>query len=216
VSEAQVGTSLLHTFIVDLMGRNTLEARVVAATTVNRVATAKSRDNRLIAGFAFGFINVGLLIGVILLGGSRSLKWQVTFIASFLMQCVMELLIVELLGCFYLYYMVPMFAFHDLLAALDILQHTMKKMHDIEIGIVGSDSKRFALLDYPAYLFVSRTAAKKYSSMFESSIIQFYTSVLPGTYSAKWRREFNPNTSIFDWLTFNSNLNIMHFLHRML
>lgn len=203
VSEAQVGATLLHTFIVDLMGRNTVEARVVAATTANLMAAANPRFKRLLAGGSLACINIGLFVGVVVLGGFRSLKWQVSFLVTFILQCILELFIVELLSCVYLYYIVPMFAHHDLRAALDILQQTMKKMHDIEIGIVSNDSKRFDLLDYPAYLFVSRTVAQKYSDMFESTIVQFYTSVLPGAFSAKWRREFNPNKKGLNWIAFN-------------
>ena len=77
-----------------------------------------------------------------------------------------------------------------MLEGIGIVHSTIKKMYDIEAGITAKKTKKVTeILDVPHYLFGSRLVASRFPMIFESTVVQFFTTYLPVGFSEKWSRD---------------------------
>jgi len=189
--EAVVGMSILHEFILDILGRNTPCGKIFARKTemdFKRMHIV-SVTTKYLAGAAIMCVNLFCLFYAILKGYSRGVAWQQQFLVASILQLLVEIFVFETLEVLWRNVVVPQFAVTEVHhACVEVLKTINKFADDLALsealGGAGSGqtvgvATEMDVFNSSDYFFVSKQLARAHPSTIESKIVTRYESTGP-------------------------------------
>jgi hypothetical protein len=182
-SVQHAGLEILHLFMVDLLGRNTMAAKIFKEKFGEEFA-----DSRVVypaqkysAGALLVGLNAFFMYFILLKGVQKGQAWQLQYLVCALIQVVVDVLVFETTECIWLNFVVPRSVQAEVSAAAAIVSATA------EAAIVPQlTASNDYFLNAPAHLFVSAKVAKAHPQLLESLIVRSYSSHLPGQICKTW------------------------------
>lgn len=183
-TDSQRGYDLLRIFILDILGRDTISARIF-----EKKSNEDIKNTRYVTfgmkGLAWSGVictNLFFVYFTILKGYIKGIGWQQSFLAGCITQLLLEVLLFETFECIWVNYIIPSLVWKEVNAAYKLIQVTIDELCNINTSRVTD-----YVLNAPDYLFVSTNVAKQYPNLIESIIIKTYQSHLPGELYKKWK-----------------------------
>lgn len=182
-TDNQRGYELLRIFILDILGRDTVAARIFETKSDEDIKNTQyvSFGMKGLAWSGVIFTNMFFVYFTILKGYVKGLGWQQSFLAGCITQLLLEVLLFETFECIWVNYIIPSLVWKEVNAAYKIIQTTIDEL--CNINTLNTNY----VLNAPEYLFVSTNVAKQYPELIESIIIKTYQSHLPGELYKKWK-----------------------------
>ena len=200
VPESHAGLELIQLFIQDLLGQDTVAARIFSAKVNEDYKSfpAVSRGGKIIAAVCVVAVNLLFAYYTMLKGYVKGRAWQRSFLVACLVQFVVEILLFTTVECLYFNCFVPSLVTNEMHKIQRVLRETI---HSIAFSGSNSfsndvlmDGKKLSL-NAPNHFFVSTKVAKCFPTMLESVLILSYRSVLPGEISQKWKSAYHWSTA---------------------
>jgi hypothetical protein len=185
-TDQHIGLEILHLFVLDVLGRDTLAARIFKAKAAEDFFTVRvvTRRGKMLAWSGVVFLNLFFVYFTILKSFQKGSAWQRAFLIGTIVQIVVEVVFNETIECMWVNFMVPRLVSEEVNRAAFKMHLAVSQLCAPETV----DSNYF--LDAPAYLFVSTAVAKKFPNHLESMVVRAYQSHLPGMLADKW--QFGP------------------------
>lgn len=188
-NEDVVGMSILHEFILDVVGREQARGKIFERKThVDfKKKNVVSYTTKLAAGLLITCINLFCLFYAILKGYSRGVAWQQQFLFAVILQLVVEILIFETVEVLWGNVVMPQFAIKEVNAArVHILTTINKFIEDAQFQQrrrvrrngpgVDMDVSVFNTVEF---FFVSKELARARPGSIESKIVDRFESTAP-------------------------------------
>jgi len=181
------GLELLHLFIMDLLGQNTVAANIFLQKSDEDFKTVKcvSPSRKGLAWAGLVLLNLFFVYYTVLHGFVKGIAWQRAFLIACILQLLMEVFIINTIECIWINFVVPNLVVNEVQDALNALNIAINKVCSVSYA----DSRLF--LNAPNFLFVSTNLCREFPDLLESIIIQSYYSYLPGELSKKWQYRTN-------------------------
>jgi hypothetical protein len=185
------GLEMLHLFMLDLLGRNTIAAKIFREKFGeefghSRVVVALQK---YFAAAALLALNAFFIYYVMIKGVEKGRDWQVQYVTCCLVQIGVDILLFETIECAWLNFLVPQYVHEEVASAAEKLRSLTQRIAglrtDIEEAIPEQEVTKF-FLNAPAHLFVSTKLARKKPQLLESMIVGSYRHHLPGEICKTW------------------------------
>jgi hypothetical protein len=185
------GLEMLHLFMLDLLGRKTIAAKIFREKFGeefghSRVVVDKQK---YVAAAALLALNAFFIYFVMIKGVQKGRDWQVQYVACCMVQMGVDLLLFETIECAWLNFLVPQYVHEEVASAAEKLRSLTQRIAglrtDIEEAKPDRDETKF-FLNAPAHLFVSTKLARKKPQLLESMIVGSYRHHLPGEICKTW------------------------------
>jgi hypothetical protein len=189
-SVQHAGLEILHLFMLDLLGRDTVAAKVFQEKFGEEFSHARVvvRAQKYAAGAILLGLNAFFIYYILLKGFQEGLKWQYQYLFCCLVQLAVDLLLFETVECAWLNFSVPQFVHQEVVVAagklIALTQLVAGQHSDLETAGTVATSKFF--VNAPAHLFVSVKLAKALPQLLESLIVGSYSHHLPGEIRRTW------------------------------
>jgi hypothetical protein len=182
-TDSQRGYELLRIFILDILGRDTVAARIFDTKSAEDIKSTRyvTFGMKGLAWSGVIFTNAFFVYFTILKGYIKGVGWQQSFLAGCITQLLLEVFLFETVECIWVNYLIPSLVWKEVNAAYRLIQTTIDELCNINAP------KMDYILNAPAYLFVSTNVAKQYPQLIESIIINTYQTHLPGELYKKWK-----------------------------
>jgi hypothetical protein len=205
------GLEMLHLFMLDLLGRNTIAAKIFREKFGeefghSRVVVALQK---YFAAAALLALNAFFIYFVMIKGVQKGRDWQLQYVTCCLIQVTVDILLFETVECAWLNFLVPQYVHEEVASAAEKLRSLTQRIAglrtDIEETQQGQEVTKF-FLNAPAHLFVSTKLAKEKPQLLESMIVSSYRHHLPGEICKTWphcsdREETQRPTQARAWLS---------------
>ena len=185
-TEAEIGLQVLHLFVQDLLGTDTLAAKIFSSKAKIDFRRTKA-FSKLTKGIVVGIIltlNSLLLYFIIAVGClPMAAAWEMDFIVTFLAEILAEVFLCETLECIWMNCVLPTFVRKEVLIAralaLDTAQLLLNKTGmGLNSTSNNEDQMSAILLNFPDYFFISTNIANAFPNLIESSIILAYKTFM--------------------------------------
>ena len=185
------GVEIIYLFIMDVLGRNTPEAKIFCSKFNEDhqrfsivTNTSKRRSIVLILGINAFFIYYTVLHGLL-----KGIDWQTQFLYSCLIQLLIEVNLFETIECLYINIIIPYVVREKVFEAYQTLFELIDINCDINKKIKNDTCSNY--INVPNILYVSTNVTKKYPDIIESVIVSSYNTCFPGKISAVWNKNNN-------------------------
>ena len=203
IPESVMGTQILHMFLADLLGRDTVDARVFYAKVAHQFKYIEATPaKKIAASFVLAGLNVLAAWLILFIGGERTRQWQLLCTIGCILHFILEIFVAETVCCAVVHFTIPHFIAKRVERILCVLHATIKGMYDLESGVGVHSAGHAELLDVPHFLFGSRAVAKVWPNLFESTVVLFYTNILPGAFGKKWQLHLQTTDFTFEGAVF--------------
>jgi hypothetical protein len=215
LNDKNIGLEMLHIFILDLLGRDSIAAKIFITKTNEDYSYTKTVSARTkgIAWLSIIIMNLFFIYYSIIRGIIRGKSWQYAYLSGCIAQILFEIIIAETFEITWVHFFIPNLVSNEVKNVWDTIMKTINNITTIE----QSDSEYF--FNASQYLFVSNKLAKKYPELPESNIITAYHNHLPGQISKKWQINRttlmgldNTNNTWIRFLSFNTIITILKLL----
>jgi hypothetical protein len=182
-TDEHIGITLLHLFVLDVLGRHTAAARIFESKTAedfNRIRVV-TRTSKMMAWLAVIFMNLIFVTFTVLRAYQRGNSWQRAFVLGCVIQILVEVLFNETIEVVWVHLLVPASVHGQVIGVAEKMKAAIQQL----CSAPSKHSRYF--LDAPSYFFVSIGVAKKFPNLLESMLVRAYQSHLPGMLSNKWR-----------------------------
>jgi hypothetical protein len=185
--EEHIGLEIMQLFVMDVLGRDSNAARIFQAKAEEdfKVIPVVSMRMKAMAVCLLVVMNVFFMYYTVVKGATKGLQWQRTFLMSFIMQLVIEVLLFETVETLWINYFVPSLINRDVVRIHATLSEAVYHLCHI-LSTHGRDVASRIILNAPDYLFVSTQIAKLHPQLMESMIVLSYRTYLPGELAMKW------------------------------
>jgi len=183
VNDNYIGLEMLHTFILDLLGYDSIAAKIFISKSDEDYSYTKSVSVKIkgLAWTGIIIINIFFVYYSMMRGMIRGRTWQYAYMYGCLAQLLFEIIVAETFEVLWVHFIIPN------LVAKEVKQSWTTIMDIIEhLTTTNSTIRSSYLIDAPTYLFVSTNLANEFPNLPESSIIAAYHNHLPGEMSKKW------------------------------
>jgi hypothetical protein len=205
------GLEMLHLFMLDLLGRNTIAAKIFREKFGEEFGHSRVvvRWQKFFAAAALLGLNAFFIYFVMIKGVQKGRNWQEQYVACCLVQVGVDILLFETVECAWLNFLVPQYVHEEVASAAEKLRSLTQRVAglrtDIEEASPDKEATKF-FLNAPAHLFVSTKLAKKKPQLLESMIVSSYRHHLPGEICKTWphcseREETQRPTQVRTWLS---------------
>jgi hypothetical protein len=205
------GLEMLHLFMLDLLGRNTLATKIFREKFGEEFGHSRVvvELQKYFAAVALLALNAFFIYFVMIKGVQKGRDWQVQYVACCIIEVGVDILLFETVECAWLNFLVPQYVHEELACAAEKLRSLTQRIAglrtDIEETQQGQEVTKF-FLNAPAHLFVSTKLAKKKPQLLESMIVSSYRHHLPGEICKTWphcreREETRRPTHSRTWLS---------------
>jgi hypothetical protein len=205
------GLEMLHLFMLDLLGRNTIAAKIFREKFGEEFGHSRVvvELQKYFAAAALLALNTLFIYFVMIKGVQKGRDWQVQYVACCIIQVGVDILLFETVECAWLNFLVPQYVHEEVACAAEKLRSLTQRIAglrtDIEETQQGQEVTKF-FLNAPAHLFVSTKLAKKKPQLLESMIVGSYRHHLPGEICKTWphcsdREETQRPTHARSWLS---------------
>ncbi|RYG69249.1 hypothetical protein EON64_03180, partial [archaeon] len=197
---AERGFEVMIQFIIDLLGRKTVFARIYSMKMeleYERIYRLSLRAKLWISAGLLS-LNVFFLYFTLLRGISKGFAWQQSYLQSWALQVILDVFVFETLQCIWFHYFIPSLGRDEVCNARETVLHTMQGV------LCTSHSKHSrakhhkppvvqqqmqSALNTSTYFFVSHPLALQFAQSFESLVVLTYRTVLPGAYGYLWQKQ---------------------------
>jgi hypothetical protein len=185
------GLEMLHLFMLDLLGRNTIAAKIFREKFGEEFGHSRVvvRLQKYFAAAALLALNAFFIYFVMIKGVQKGRDWQVQYVTCCVIQVGVDILLFETVECAWLNFLVPQYVHEEVASAAEKLRSLTQRVAglrtDIEETQQGQEVTKF-FLNAPAHLFVSTKLAKKKPQLLESMIVGSYRHHLPGEICKTW------------------------------
>jgi hypothetical protein len=187
-TDQHIGVTLLHLFIVDVLGRQTAAARIFeskASEDFTRIRVI-SRTKKMLACCLIMLLNLIFIVFTVLRAYQRGNSWQRAFVTASVIQILVEVLFNETIEVCWVHLLVPASVKPQVLHVAERMKEAIQQLCSASAMTDGGRDARY-FLDAPSYFFVSVGVAKKFPMLLESMLVRAYQSHLPpGLVSQKW------------------------------
>jgi hypothetical protein len=205
------GLEMLHLFMLDLLGRNTLAAKIFREKFGEEFGHSRVvlELQKYFAAVVLLALNAFFIYFVMIKGVQKGRDWQVQYVTCCLIQVGVDILLFETVECAWLNFLVPQYVHEEVACAAEKLRSLTQRIAglrtDIEETQQGQEATKF-FLNAPAHLFVSTKLAKKKPQLLESMIVGSYRHHLPGEICKTWphcseRQDTQRPTQARTWLS---------------
>jgi hypothetical protein len=212
VNNKQIGLEILHTFIIDLLGYDTIASKIFISKSAEDYHYTKAVSSKFkgLAWCGIIVMNIFFMYFSMIRGMVRGRTWQYAYLSACVGQMLFEIIIAETFEILWVHFIIPNLVAKEVKQSWIQIMNTINKLTDITSETVTY------LIDAPRYLFVSTNLAKEFPNLPESSIITAYHNHLPGEMSKKWHIDRNTlmglnieNNILIRFVTFNTIINIL-------
>ena len=173
---------LMQLFLVDLLGRNTIEAKIFSRGIDKEMKKVMVLpiSLKVLAGVLMILLNFYFVYGSILYARGKSTDWQGKWLQVFCFNLFIDIMYTSVAEVFILRYLIPTAIANraaDIKEKLDLLSSKMSNL--------SNDNKTFSVTQW---FFVSNHIAMKRPDIPEASIVLAYRSVSPNDISSKFNR----------------------------
>ena len=194
-TDAHIGLEILHSFILDILGRDTPAAKIFAAKThedfsFTMVVTLTFKTFLV---FALICLNIFFVYFALLRSYQRGVSFQRSYVAACIAQFFIEILVFQAMECILLHFVVPNLIADQVTEVARTMKQSLDVLFTTEAAGQYSEGRggkvsRYQLLDVTQYLFVSSAIAQTHPSLLESHIVSAYHTYLPGELAKKWHK----------------------------
>eukprot|EP01042_Synura_sphagnicola_P001554 gene1555-1800_t len=187
LSVEDVGYEILITFLQDLLGRDSEEARVVMSR-VNRDLKPKRAYSKWIqyAAIAFVFLlNCFFMVYTITRGSMKDYDFQVLWLVLVITEILADVVIVESVRILVVDQFLPSFFLREIVSLMDTVEACLRDLSSSYGPSLDNE------LSAPEYFFASNALARAYPSLMESRIVLAYRSHTPGMVGRKWNTVYD-------------------------
>jgi hypothetical protein len=185
------GLEMLHLFMLDLLSRNTVAAKVFREKFGEEFGHSRTvvELQKYFAAVALLALNAFFIYFVMIKGVQKGRDWQVRYVTCCLIQVGVDILLFETIECAWLNFLVPQYVHEEVASAAEKLRSLTQRIAglrtDIEEAQPEQEVTKF-FLNAPAHLFVSTKLAKRKPQLLESMIVSSYRHHLPGEICRTW------------------------------
>jgi hypothetical protein len=205
------GIEMLYLFMLDLLGRNTIAAKIFKEKFGEEFGHSRVVVGwqKVLAAAALLALNAFFIYFVMIKGVQKGRDWQVQYVACCLVQIGVDILLFETVECAWLNFLVPQYVHEEVASAAEKLRSLTQRIAglrtDIEEARPEQEVTKF-FLNAPPHLFVSTKLAKKKPQLLESMIVSSYRHHLPGEICKTWPHysvgeEAQRPTQVRSWLS---------------
>jgi hypothetical protein len=205
------GLEMLHLFMLDLLGRNTVAAKVFREKFGEEFGHSRTvvELQKYFAAAALLALNAFFIYFVMIKGLQKGRDWQVRYVTCCLIQVGVDILLFETIECAWLNFLVPQYVHEEVANAADKLRSLTQRIAglrtDIEEAQPEQEVTKF-FLNAPAHLFVSTKLAERKPQLLESMIVSSYRHHLPGEICKTWPHycvgeDSQRTTQVRSWLS---------------
>jgi hypothetical protein len=205
------GIEMLYLFMLDLLGRNTIAAKIFKEKFGEEFGHSRVVVGwqKVLAAVALLALNAFFIYFVMIKGVQKGRDWQVQYVACCLVQIGVDILLFETVECAWLNFLVPQYVHEEVAGAAEKLRSLTQRIAglrtDIEQAQPEQEVTKF-FLNAPAHLFVSTKLAKRKPQLLESMIVSSYRHHLPGEICKTWphcseREETQRTAQVRSWLS---------------
>jgi hypothetical protein len=214
-NEKHIGLEMLHIFVLDLLGHNSVAAKIFITKSEEdyRFTQAVSARSKGLAWLSVIIINLFFVYYSMMRGMIRGKSWQYAYLAGCVAQIIFEVAIAETFEILWVHFIIPNLVSGEVKQVWTKIMDTIDRLTTVEASDV------VYVIDAPQYLFVSTNLAKAFPHLPESSIISAYHNHLPGEMAAKWHVDRaslmglnGDNNTWIRFLTFTTIVTILKFL----
>lgn len=169
----RIGLEILHTFTLDLLGRDSAHGAVLAAKIdidfeKRSVVTLRTKS---ITWFTIIMLNLFMDGFTILRCFERGKHWQTNFLCCWVIQVVLDAFLCNTMECIWVNFALPYLVKGQVHRVLQIVGRAVR--------VLGRGDDRTELLNIAPFFFASRTLADHFPDLPESTIVRAYTNHLP-------------------------------------
>jgi hypothetical protein len=179
------GLEILHLFMVDLLGRNTMAAKIFKEKFGEEFGDSQVvlMAQKYAAAALLVGLNAFFMYFILLKGVQKGQHWQLQYLVCAVFQIAVDVLVFETTECIWLNFTVPRAVDVEVVTAAATLTALAEKA-----VVPGADAskKTSYFLNAAAQLFVSMRLAKAHPQLLESLIVMSYTNHLPGQICKTW------------------------------
>jgi hypothetical protein len=185
------GLEMLHLFMLDLLGRNTIAAKIFREKFGEEFGHSRVVVlwQKFFAAAALLALNAFFIYFVMIKGVQKGRDWQVQYVACCIIQVGVDILLFETVECAWLNFLVPQYVHEEVAGAAEKLRSLTQRVAgvrtDIEETQQGQEVTK-SFLNAPAHLFVSTKLAKRKPQLLESMVVGTYMHHLPGEICKTW------------------------------
>jgi hypothetical protein len=205
------GLEMLHLFMLDLLGRNTIAAKIFREKFGEEFGHSRVVVvlQKYFAAAALLALNAFFIYFVMIKGVQKGRDWQLQYVTCCVIQVGVDILLFETVECAWLNFLVPQYVHEEVASAAEKLRSLTQRIAglrtDIEETQQGQEVTKF-FLNAPTHLFVSTKLARKKPQLLESMIVGSYRHHLPGEIRKTWphcseREQAQRTTQARTWLS---------------
>ena len=186
------GYEILLQFLLDLLGRDSSEARMlrVQADCDLKPLVLYPWWSRVMAAVVLLLLNLFFLLYTIIVGSKRSFGFQGLWVIISVGQILVEVFVLETLVLIVQHFLFPSIHYRAFKAVLDVVRACIK-----DLCLTGLSSEYDKKLNSADYFFVSAYLSRAYPQLLESKIVQVYKSSNPGMIGKKWS-QYRPGAPV--------------------
>jgi hypothetical protein len=184
------GLEMLHLFMLDLLGRKTIAAKVFREKFGEEFGHSRVvvRSQKYFAVIALLGLNAFFIYYVLLRAAVKGRTWQYQFALCCAVQFVVDILIFETVECTWLNFLVPQYVHNEVARAAEILRMLTRQITRVstDTEVVQPAYAAHSFVNAPPHLFVSVKLARMRPQLLESMIVGSYRHHLPGEICKTW------------------------------
>jgi hypothetical protein len=184
------GLEMLHLFMLDLLGRKTIAAKVFREKFGEEFGHSRVvvRSQKYFAVMALLGLNAFFIYYVLLRAAVKGRTWQYQFALCCAVQFVVDILVFETVECTWLNFLVPQYVHNEVARAAEILRMLTRQITRVstDIEVVQPAYAAHSFVNAPPHLFVSVKLARMRPQLLESMIVGSYRHHLPGEICRTW------------------------------
>jgi hypothetical protein len=185
------GLEMLHLFMLDLLGRNTIAAKIFREKFGEEFGHSRvvMAWHKYFAAAALFALNAFFVYFVMIKGIEKGRDWQMQYVTCCLAQIGVDILLFETVECAWLNFLVPQYVHQEVACAAEKLRSLTLRITGLRTDIEEAQQEQEAtkfFLNAPAHLFVSTKLAMKKPQLLESIIVISYRHHLPGEICKTW------------------------------
>lgn len=213
LNEKDIGLEMMHTFMLDLLGRKSRAATIFISKTDEdfRYSNVVSAKMKGFAWLSIIFMNLFFMYYSMMRGMIRGKTWQYSYLYGCIAQFLFEIFIAETFEVLWVHFFIPNLVAKDVKNVWEIIMNTVEKITNIQ-----SNATEY-IINSPEYLFVSNKLAVAYPDLPVSNIILSYYNYLPGQSGNLWHIDrmslmgLNENHTWLRFLSFTTINTILTF-----
>ena len=177
LGEDEVGLEVVHTFVSDVLGRDSFAAKIFRGKALEDSTCLKATSTKVkvLAWSLILMVNIFFLFYIYTYSFSKGFTWQIGILYSVLYQIFLEVVVNETTHVLWRHCLIPFLVMDEFKRVNDVISSTVYSFfHSIKHEYSTANP-----FDSVAYSFVSKHLSRHFPDLPESMMVQHYQSNLP-------------------------------------